>query len=315
MRPNPTTQTRRRRRRAFLTAGLVASIHTCGLAAPKDARAQACCVGASGLTPGWLANHEQWLVGAQLRLAGTHGTYPTRGSFYEAPVGRDARIESSLFATARVLQRGQVSVFAPLATVRRRAGDIVETRTSLGDLTLVGRYDVIRPGESRVPGIALLAGGVFPTGTPSDRASPRLAADASGTGAWEGNAGLSVEQVYGKVVLHATALFGLRAPREVLGVTQTLGPRALYLFASGYVFDGDVAVLGTITHTSDGDATVGGVEAPGTGFRATQLAMLVVVPISDTVRIRTSAFTDVPPLGNNRQALGGTSVSLLKSWF
>jgi hypothetical protein len=281
----------------------------------RDASAQACCVGASGLTPGWLANHEQWLVGAQLRVSQTHGTYPSRGTFFERQPGRDTRIEPSLFATARLVPRAQVSVFAPLVTIRRRAGDRVETRTTPGDVTLVGRYDFIRAGELRIPGIALLVGGVVPTGTPSDQSTPLLNADVTGTGAWEANAGVSIEQVYGKVVLHGTALFGLRAPRDVLGIPQTLGPRALYLFAGGYVFDGDVAVLGTVTHTSDGDATVDGKDAPGTGFRATQLAMLVVVPITDTLRIRTSVFTDVPPLGNNRPALGGTSISLLKSWF
>ena len=62
-----------------------------GLVAPRDARAQACCVGASGLTPGWLGNHEQALVGAQVRLSGTHGTYPSSGSFFARQPGRDAR--------------------------------------------------------------------------------------------------------------------------------------------------------------------------------------------------------------------------------
>src|SRR5262249_2835681 len=163
----------------------------------------------SGLTPGWLANHEQWLVGGQLRLSETHGTYPTRGTFYQSDPGRDTRIEPSLFATARFATRGQVSVFAPLVTTRRPAGDIVETRTAPGDVTLVGRWDFIRPGQSRIPGVAVLAGGVIPTGTPSDRATGLLAADATGIGTWEGNAGLSIEQVYGKVVLHLTTLFGL----------------------------------------------------------------------------------------------------------
>jgi hypothetical protein len=281
----------------------------------KDARAQACCVGASGLTPGWLANHEQWLVGAQLRVSETHGTYPTRGEFYEARPYRDTRIEPSLYATARIVSRGQVSVFAPLVTNRRRLGERVETRTAPGDVSLVGRYDFIRPGESRFPGIALLAGVIVPTGKPSDRGTGFLGADVTGIGTWEGNAGVSLEQVYGKVVLHGTALFGLRAARHVNDKTETLGPRALFLLAGGYVFDGDVAILGTATHTSDGDSKLDGSVTPGTGFRVTQLALLVVVPLSDTLRLRTSVFTDVPPLGNNRPALGGTSISLLKSWF
>lgn len=300
------------RRHARLGAVLVV---LCSLFAAREAWAQACCVGASGLTPGWLANHERWLVGAQLRVTHTHGAYPTRGAFHEPPVGREARLEPSLFATARLLKRGQVSVFSPLVVARRRAGDLVETGTAFGDVSVMGRYDFVRAGASRFPGISLLVGGIVPTGTPSDRASGLLAADVTGIGAWEANAGLSLEQVYGRLVMHATALFGLRAPRDVLGITQQLGPRALYLGAFGYVFENDAALLGTVTHTSDGDATVGDTRAPGTGFRATQVAMLVVAPITDTLRIRTSVFTDVPPLGNNRQAFGGTSISVVKSWF
>lgn len=279
------------------------------------ARAQACCVGASGLTPGWLANHEQWLVGAQLRVAETHGTYPTRGDFYANDLpARDTRIESSLFATARFVPRAQLSLVAPLVTTRRRSGNIVETRTNPGDLSVIGRYDILRPGESQIPGIAVLVGGVVPTGTPLEEGSGILSADVTGLGAWEGNAGLSIEQTYGGLILHGTALFGLRAPRTVIDKTQTLGPRALYLLGAGWVFNSDVTLFGTVTHTSDGDATVGGEKAES-GFRLTQLAFLVVTSLSDTVRLRTSVFTDVPPLGDNRTAMGGTSISLLKSWY
>src|SRR5690606_29584525 len=113
------------------------------------ARAQACCAGASGLTPGWLTNHERALIGAQLRLSETHGTYPTGGRFYAAPPGRDARIETSLFGALRYLPRGQVSMFAPIVVTRRRASANVEERSSAGDTTIVTRYDLVRAGEAR----------------------------------------------------------------------------------------------------------------------------------------------------------------------
>jgi hypothetical protein len=279
------------------------------------ARAQACCVGASGLTPGWLANHERWLVGAQLRVSETHGTYPTSGDFYGNLPGRDTRIEPSLFGTVRFLPRAQLSVVAPLVTIRRRSGRIVETRTKPGDVSIIGRYDILRPGESQIPGIAILAGGVVPTGTPLEKGTGSLSADVTGLGAWEADLGVSIEQTYGGLILHGTALFGVRAPRTVIDKTQTLGPRALYLLGAGWAFNNDVTLFGTVTHTSEGDATVGGEEANGSGFRLTQLAFLVVTPLSDTMRLRTSVFTDVPPLGNNRTAMGGTSIALLKSWY
>ena len=297
----------------FVVALLVVALLV--VATEQEAHAQACCVGASGLTPGWLANHERFLVGAQLRVAQTHGTYPLRGDFYQALPARDSRLEQSLFGTVRLLPRAQIGFVAPMTTLRRRSGNLVETKTNIGDVTFIGRYDILRPGESRIPGIAILAGGTVPTGTPSDETQGYLATDVTGIGAWEGNAGLSLEQSYGGLILHATALVGARTSRDVAGVPQTLGLRALYLLGAGWVFDNDVTLFGTLTHTSEGDATIDGVTGYGTGFRTTQLAFLVVTPLSDTVRLRTSLFTDVPPLGDNRTALGGTSISLLKSWY
>lgn len=284
-------------------------------AAPRLARAQACCVGASGLTPGWLTTHERALVGAQMRFATAHGTYPARGEFFAPQPGRDARLEPSLFASLRLLPRAQVSVSVPFAIVRRRAGDLVESRGAFGDVTVVGRWDLFRVGERRWPGIALLVGGLVPTGTPTDRATGLLAADATGIGAWEGNAGVSVEETFGHVVVHATALAGYRSSRDVVGVEQHLGLRSLFLVGTGWVWDDDSSMLLTVTHTADGDATLDGSTAAGTGFRATQLAFVVTTPITDTLRLRTSVFTDVPPLGSNRQALGGTTLGLAKTWF
>jgi hypothetical protein len=282
---------------------------------PRAAWAQACCVGASGLTPGWLANHEKVLVGAQLRVAETHGTYPTSGGFFTSPPGKDTKVETSLFASARFLPRGQVSAFMPLSTTRRNVDGRVETGTAFGDLGITARYDFVRAGESRIPGISGLFGLMVPTGRPSDKTTGVLAADVTGIGTWEVNAGVSVEQTWNGVIAHATALGGLRTARDVFGVSQHLGPRGLFLAAAGYVFEGEVTILGTFTHIVEGDATVAGEPASGTGYRTSQLAMLVLVPLSDAWRLRTSVFTDVPPLGTNRPAMGGTSISLLRSWM
>lgn len=285
------------------------------IASSGTAWAQACCVGASGLTPGWLTNHERALVGAQVRLSETFGTYPVRGTFYSRNPEHDARVETGLFGTYRFLPRGQVSAFMPLETIRRRSVDGTDTRTSFGDLSVVGRYDFIRAGESWFPGVAVLLGTQMPTGKSSDEGTSNLAADVNGIGTWELNGGMSIEQTFGHLVLHVTVLAGYRLPNKVLGEDQHLGWRALYLGAVGWVFDNDVAMMGTVTHSSDGDATLAHQDAPDTGFRSTQLAFLVVNPITDTLRLRTSVFMDVPPLGLNRPALGGTSISLAKTWF
>jgi hypothetical protein len=298
--------------RVLVTACVVAMAIA---ATERDARAQACCAGASGLTPGWLTNHEKGLIGAQLRLAETHGTYPTSGPFYTGIPERDAKVEMDLFGSLRVLPRAQVSVVAPVIATRRRSGGVVEERVAPGDLTVIGRYDFLRAGESRIPGISLLGGFQAPTGVPPDRGDGLLDANVTGIGAWEIDAGASVEQVVGHVVLHATVLAGYRLPRTVLRVDQRLGLHALYLLAGGWVFDDDVAILGTVTRLTEGDTTISGATAEGTGWRTTQLACLVIVPLSDHSRLRTSVFTDVPPFGLNRPAVGGTAISFVRSWF
>lgn len=298
------------------TAALFAAIGA--LAASEGvARAQACCVGASGLTPGWLTNHEKALVGAQMRVSETIGTYPSVGPYYRPTPDKDTRIEPSLFGTIRIVPRAQVSAFVPLEFVRRRSHGIVERRTAFADTTLVGRYDLVRAGESSwLPGIGVLVGTQIPTGTPAEKGTGVLDADVTGLGEWEVNGGLLVEQTFGHFVAQATAVAGYRFPRTILGTTREhLGWRGLYVLGAGYVFDSDVALLGTVSHWSEGDTTVAGKVADGTGFRATQASFLVVVPLTDTLRVRTAMFSDVAPLGTNRPALAGTSLSMMKTWY
>ena len=81
------------------------------------------------------------------------------------------------------------------------------------------------------------------------------------------------------------------------------------------MFENEVTLLGTLSHSIEGDATVAGETASGTGFRTTQAALLAIVPIGDHYRLRTSVFTDLPPLGTNRQVFGGTSISILRSFM
>lgn len=288
------------------------------------ARAQACCVGASGLTPGWVTNHERALVGAQLRASETIGTYRAVGPYYRPTPDKDTRVEPSLFGTVRLspfLPRAQVSAVVPLEFVRRRSHGIVERRTALGDMALVGRYDLIRTGESWLPGIGLLVGTQIPTGTPAEKGTGRLDADVTGLGEWEWNGGLLVEKTWGHLVTSATVVAGYRFPRTVLNTeSEHLGWRGLYVLGGGWVFDSEVALLGTITHWSEGDTSIGvngGArhESEGTGFRSTVASFLVVVPITDTLRMRAAMFSDLPPLGTNRPALAGTSISMMKTWF
>jgi hypothetical protein len=285
---------------------------------PSVARAQACCVGTSGLTPGWLAVHEKALVGIQLRGQQTFGSHGLSGAFYTAPPrGSDTRLEASAFASLRLLSRAQTSLIVPFVITRRTLDARDETAAAPGDTTLAFRYDFVRAGESRVPGIAAIAAVGAPTGRPPDAAAPLLAADATGIGAWEGTLGVTVEQTFGRWLVHGTFMGSMRAAREVFGVTQRLGPRGLALLAAGYVWDSEVTLVGTLTHLGELDASVGGERAHGTARRTTQAGATLVLPLSDTARLRGALFADLPfgPLGENQPAGAGLTVSMLRSFM
>ena len=66
----------------------------------------------------------------------------------------------------------------------------------IGDLAVTARYDFLLAAEAvHWPGIALLAGATFPTGTPPDRATRTLATDATGAGTYDATIGLGLEKV------------------------------------------------------------------------------------------------------------------------
>lgn len=298
----------RARASVALLAALACSTHI------SLAHGQACCASGSGLTPGWLGNHDKALVGVQVRGSATWGTYPYGDGFFERAATRDARYEGGLFGALRLLPRAQVAAFAPVDVTRRFGAHGREAGGGVGDLSLMGRYDLVRTGELRIPGIALLAGALLPTGRPVDRATGLLAADATGTGTFEFDLGMSVEQTFGRALLHATALAGPRLPRDVLGQREALGTRGLFVLAGGYVFEGETSLLLSLSHASEGDASIDGARARGTGTRTTQAAVIAVVPLSDSLKLRSTVFSDLPPLGENRPTLAGSSLAILWSF-
>src|SRR5689334_7276369 len=88
--------------------------------APHALHAQACCAGASALTPGRLTMHEQALVGALARAAFVPGSFDADGSYVSAPAGSsDVELEQDSFGAVRLLRRGQVALLVPFVEARR----------------------------------------------------------------------------------------------------------------------------------------------------------------------------------------------------
>ena len=159
---------------------------------PARAWAQACCAGGSAVTPGRLEVHEDALVGVQLKASSMIGSYDTGGAFAVPGAGEaEQDFEEDLIGAVRVLRRGQVALLVPFAETRRADSlDGGQIGGGVGDINVSARYDFVVAGESRsVPGIALLGGITFPTGKPTEQATPPLQVDATGIGAYQANAG------------------------------------------------------------------------------------------------------------------------------
>ena len=224
---------------------------------PRPASAQACCAGSGALTPGRLAMHEDALVGTVLHVSAVIGEYDdTNGHFTGQPSGHsEYDLEQDLFGAVRLFKRAQIALLVPLVETRRTARGIAELGGGIGDVNFSARYDFFRAGESRVaPGIAALAGITAPTGRPPTSASAgTLAVDATGTGAWQGNFGLALEQSFGHWLVNATEIFAWRAPFSAQGVDDALAPQWTTLVGGGYVFSNEAAIALYGSYTLEGE--------------------------------------------------------------
>jgi len=283
---------------------------------PSRARAQACCAGGSAITPGRLQLHEDALVGAELKAATVLGTYDPSGRFLGSPSGvTEGDFEEDLFGAVRVLRHGQVALLVPFVeTQRQDPRDGGQVGGGIGDVNLSARYDFVSAGESRLlPGVALLAGVTFPTGKPPELASPPLAVDATGTGAFQGNAALAVEQLYGPWLLNATGLLAVRSAR----FGEQLAPQGTLLAAAAYTLPSDVALALSVSYAFEGQATFSdGTSAAASSKRLTVVTLSGFWPLTDTWRVLGGLYLDPPvdQLGSNQPAAGGLTFTVIRSW-
>ena len=212
----------------------------------------------------------------------------------------------------RVWRRGQVGILVPLVETHYADGMSSDMGGGIGDVALSGRWDFSQPGDSKWPGVGVVAGLTFPTGTPIESSSP---SGVTGIGAWQLSGGVSLEQVYGPIFAGVTALLSKPFSRQVGGVDSALGMRYSVVAASGYVFDQGQAVIGTLTLLASGDADVNGRTQPNSGERQLTAGVAAGFPISLTWRLRATLFSDLPAGGQNHLAGFGMTFLLLHAWI
>lgn len=159
------------------------------------AQAAACCMSASVVGSGRLLVWEDAAAG--LATSWSHGTgrFDTAGRFHSFNPGLledELRVEA--WAIVRLAERWQVSARVPWVTGVRASDGINSVGTGLGDVSAAVRWEALSLGEYEwVPGLAVLAQVVGPTGRRPEQATDALGASATGRGAFAASLGLVAE--------------------------------------------------------------------------------------------------------------------------
>ncbi len=291
------------------------------LSSASRASAQACCAGSGAVTPGRLAVHEDAIVGLSARAAHVFGSYESNGH-YSTPPARSSEqsFEQDAIGALRmpVADRAQMALLVPLVENRRAARGISELGGGIGDINLSARYDFLYAGQHRyVPGIGALIGVTFPTGRAPEDATQPLATDATGVGAFQGNAGVAVEQLFGAWLVTAYGLVAKRASRTVQGISTTLGTQWTAVVAVAYSLPDDYAIALSASYTGEGNAEVNGAEVGGTSRRVPIVGISAVVPVTDHFRFQggLSGNPPIPTLGKNQPAQLALTVTAVYAWY
>jgi hypothetical protein len=286
---------------------------------PAPARGQACCAGAAAVTPGRLLLHEDALVGLETRAAVGIGSYESDGTFVNVPSdSTELELEQDVFGAVRVTDRGQAALLLPMVETYRGAAGRTELGGGQGDLNLSGRYDFTLSGQYRyVPGVAVLLGITAPTGKPVDRSEKPLATDATGVGAWQGTAGLALEQTFGDWFVGVTAFAADRLPRTVQGLDGKLATRFTLLAVGAWSFSSDGVLAMSLSYQAEGNATLGGQVQPDSGQRAWTIGLSGGWSFSDVWRAHVATSLNPPAsgFGANVPALASVSLGVVRSWL
>jgi hypothetical protein len=288
-----------------------------------DALAQACCAGASTLTPARLTALEDAAVGLQLQMSFITGSFDGDRHYVGNPAGATEQdFAENVFGTVRFLSRGQVSVLVPFVQTRRTfpgaAGEpgSSEFGGGLGDINVGARWDFLLAKETKYwPGVAVLAGMTFPTGKAVDQVEGS-STQATGIGAFQITGGLALEQAYGHILVNLTGLISQRLERQVGSISETLGPQFSGLAAVGWAFHYNQGIAAILSYSGEGNAIFNSVSQPGSGRESTNVGISGGTPLWEDWRFQGSLTYALPFDGLGRaQPVGFTvTASILRAF-
>lgn len=289
------------------------------LAAPRMAAAQACCAGASTLSPTRLSESESMAVGVQLRASVVSGSFDGAGRWRASPAGFTERdLSQEVFGVVRFRDRLQLGLVVPVVETFRRVPGLSDAGGGVGDVKASARLELLAPGVSQTwPGVALLAGASLPTGRPVESATHPLASDATGLGSLTGLLGVALERPQDHLLLQLVATIQLQTSRSASGLRESFGAQSALSFAAGWAFDSGpgIALVGALRH--DGAARIDGVALAGSGRTVTTLGLAGGAYVAQAWRVQGLVSAPLPVDGAARSTLGspGVQLALLRSWL
>jgi hypothetical protein len=195
---------------------------------PARANAGPCCMSATAVGTGRLLPWEHVAVGLRSSAAFHVGTWNDEARFRPADARfAETELRTELWGLVAIVPRLSAALAVPAVLTFRSAGDLDDAGGGLGDLRGGARWEAIPVGARRnVPGVALLASLVAPTGRSMSQAETVLGTDVTGRGAWVLGAGTSVEQLVMPWFARLDLGFTLPLParRPDLDVDQRYGP-------------------------------------------------------------------------------------------
>jgi hypothetical protein len=284
----------------------------------REASAQACCVapGAAGVAR--LADSESYLAGLDTRAQAGLGSFDADGRFASTPSGAsDVALEQDVFASVRWLRRGQASVTVPFVETMRSTRGLSTSGAGIGDVRGSLRWDAIYAEDAKpLPGVAILAGVIAPTGTAPEDANDRLGADATGTGTTQLLGGLAFEELSGPWLAYLASTVAGRFARGVQGVKSTLSPRSTTTLLGAYAFKSGVATSLSVSYAIEGRATLNGEVVAGSQRRLLTSTFALQVPILDDMRLVGSIFAQppLPAINAGEISAAGLSLAIVRPW-
>jgi hypothetical protein len=307
----------RDRLRAILAGALVVAA---GVAArPRPAAAQACCVGTGLVTPARLRTFEDRAMGVQMRARSVMGAFGPSGGYATSGAGnRELGFEEDLFGAFRLGRRFQIGLWAPFIQTSRVQPGVSGFGGGLGDVAANLRFEAVDAGTHGYwPGVAIIAGLSFPTGTPMDEAGDPLSTGGTGTGSYEGNVGLALEEIVGQGFVSLSGWVSKRSARAAQGVEQSFAPSVSGLLAGGYTFGHDRTVGAFASFVRRGDGRDANGALPNSGIGLATAGAALALPFWDSWRLQTTLFSDlpIPGWGRNQTVGFGGTVAIIRFWI